>query len=317
MINDYYRILKKVSEISGKSEEEINRLVEAKRAKLSGLISREGALQIICAELGVNFEKQKYKINEIIPGMKKINTFGKIIKLFPVKEYKKNNREGKVVNFVLADETSNIKVVLWDTNHISLIEKGEIKEGDFVEINNASLRNNEIHLTGFSEIKLSNNYIENIRTEVQYVNKNISDLRIGENVMIRAFIVQIFEPKFFEVCPECKKKVISTGEIYMCEEHGRVIPEKKILLSIILDDGTEVIRAIVFSDNIEKLGTNLKDLESSFLYQREILLGKEFIFFGNVRQNKLFNNIEFIINDLKEIDNELLIQELESSKEIV
>ena len=69
------------------------------------------------------------KIEELLPGMRKINISGKIINLFPVRTFKtQKGEEGKVLNFVLADETSNIKVVLWDTNHISLIEKGEIKE---------------------------------------------------------------------------------------------------------------------------------------------------------------------------------------------
>jgi replication factor A1 len=312
MINDYYRILTKVSELSGKSEDEINRLVEAKRAKLSGLISREGALQIISSELGINFEKQKVKLNEIMQGMKKINTFGKIIRLFPVREYKKENREGKVVNFVLADETANVKVVLWDTNHISIIENKEIKEGDFIEINNASLRNNEIHLTGFSEIKLSNNVIDNLKTETSYNKKNIIDLKIGDNVNLRAFIVQAFEPKFFEICPECKRKAITNGEIHTCNEHGRITPERRALLSVILDDGTENLRAIAFSENIEKLGINTADLESNFLIQRGNLLGNEFLFSGNVRQNKLFNNTEFIINDAKGVDIDLLVRELES-----
>jgi len=312
MINDYYRILTKVSELSGKSEDEINRLVEAKRAKLSGLISREGALQIISSELGINFEKQKVKLDELMQGMKKVNTIGKIIRLFPVREYKKENREGKVVNFVLADETANVKVVLWDINHIALIERGEIKDGDFIEINNASLRNNEIHLTGFSEIKLSNNIIDNVRTETSYNKKSIKDLKIGDNPEIRAFVVQAFEPKFFEICPECKTKAIPNGEIYNCNTHGRITPERRALLSVVLDDGTESLRAIAFSENIEKLGINMTELESAFAVHRENLLGTEFLFLGNVRQNKLFNNTEFIINDAKIIDVDNLIKELET-----
>jgi replication factor A1 len=312
MINDYYRILTKVSELSGKGEDEINRLVEAKRAKLSGLISREGALQIISAELGINFEKQKVKLNELMQGMKKVNTIGKIIRLFPIREYKKDNREGKVVNMVLADETANVKVVLWDTNHISLIEKGEIKDGDFIEISNASLRNNEIHLNAFSEIKLSLNIINDVKTGQSYNKKPIKDLKIGDNTEIRAFVVQAFEPKFFDICPECKTKAIPNGDLFSCNNHGRITPERRALLSIILDDGTESLRAIAFSENIEKLGVNISELESSFIDNREKLLGQEFLFLGNVRQNKIFNNTEFIINDARKANIDELIKELEA-----
>lgn len=165
MIQDYTKLVERISKYSGKEAEEITRMVEAKRAKLSGLISREGAAQIVAAELGINFEKEKVKVNEIIEGIKKVNILGKIIQLFPVREFKKENREGKVVNFVLADETGNIRVVLWDTNHIGLVERQELKEGDFIEINNANLRNNELHLTGFSDIKKSSMVIEKVIEE--------------------------------------------------------------------------------------------------------------------------------------------------------
>ena len=150
MSDNYERILKKISESAGISKEEIERKIEAKRAKLSGLISKDGASQIVAAELGINFDNEKLKINELLPGMRKVSLVGKIISIFPVREFEKNGKKGKVANMVVADETSNIKVVLWDTNHISLLENGEIKEGDVIEIGNGSVRNSEIHLTGFS-----------------------------------------------------------------------------------------------------------------------------------------------------------------------
>ena len=181
MFGNYDKIVEKIAKHSGLKAEEVNRKIEAKRAKLSGLISQEGAAQIVAAELGINFENEKLKIEELLPGMRKVNTFGKIINLFPVRTFKERfggqlinygrytkihsplrtfktqkGDEGKVLNFVLADETSNIKVVLWDTNHISLIENGDVKEEDVVEITNGSMRENEMHLGSFSEFKKSN-----------------------------------------------------------------------------------------------------------------------------------------------------------------
>ena len=40
-------------------------------------------------------------------------------------------------------------------NHIDLIERQIIKQGDVVEMRNAAMRENELHLSGFSEIKKS------------------------------------------------------------------------------------------------------------------------------------------------------------------
>jgi len=316
MIQDYSKLIERISRASGKDEEEINRLVEAKRAKLSGLISREGAAQIVASELKINFDKEKVKINEIMPGIKKINLVGKIIQMFPVREFKKENREGKVGNFILADETGNIRVVLWDTNHIALIEKGEIKEGDVVEISNASLRNNELHLGGFSDIKKSNEKLDNVKEEREFSEKNISEFNIGGNFKTRAIIVQVFEPRFFEVCPECGKKIVSDAEGSVCSQHGKVIPKKRVLLSLILDDGTGSIRTVLFSEQIEKLGLNEEDLvPDNFIKKREELLGKEAYFSGNVRQNKLFNNLEFFVSDIQGINIDELIEILEKTPE--
>jgi len=303
----YEQILDRISRATGLMIEDIERKVEAKRAKLSGLISKEGAAQIVAAELGINFDKQKVKINEL-SGMRKVNVVGKVIQIFPVREFKKENREGKVANLVIADETGNIKMVLWDTHHISLIEKNELVEGAVIEISNANLKNNEIHLNGFSDIKKSDEIIENVNIEKNYIDKKISEIKIGESGKIRAFVVQSFPPRFFEICPECRGRARQDGENFMCLKHGKVNPEKRALISVVLDDGTENIRSVLFSEQIEKLGINLS---SNFLEEKEKLLGKECWFSGQMRQNKLFNNQEFFISDIQDIDLDNLILSLE------
>jgi len=304
----YEQIADKISRATGLMIEDIERKVEAKRAKLSGLISKEGAAQIVAAELGINFDKQKVKVNEA-GGARKVNIVGKIIQIFPVREFKKENREGKVANLVIADETGVIKVVLWDTHHISLVEKQEIKEGDVIEIGNASMRNGEINLNGFSDIKLSSEVIEGVKTEMSYADKKIRELGTGESGRIRAFIVQSFEPKFFEVCPECKGRARLDGQDYVCLKHGKVpVPLKRALISVVLDDGTENIRSVLFSEQIEKLGINL---EASYIEEKEKLIGREAFFLGQMRQNKLFNNNEFSISGIEEIDLDKLIAGLE------
>src|SRR3989339_436055 len=199
--DNYEKIVKKVAISSGLDVSEIEKRVEAKRSKLAGLISLEGAAQVVAAELGISFENERSKINDLLPGMR------------------------------------NIKVVLWDTNHISLIENGEMNIGSIVEIMNGTMRDNEIHLGSFSEIKLSKEILENVQTEKMVKDKSIVDFRVGDNTSVRAFIVQTFEPKFFHVCSECKKKVITECNNFKCNEHGLVSPEKRALINVVLDDG--------------------------------------------------------------------------------
>lgn len=308
---NYERMLEKIAKASGLEKGEIERRIEAKRAKLSGLITKEGASQILIAELGISFDDDKLKIDELLPGMKKVNVVGKIINLFPVREFVRNNTPGKVVNFVIADDTSNIKVVLWDTNHIELIENGKVANGSVVEILNASMRDNELHLGSFSEFKPSEEKFDNIVSEISVREKKISSFKNMESVKTRAFIVQIFDPRFFEVCPECKRKGARDGDNYNCQTHGKVMPEKRALINLVLDDGTETIRTTLFHEAISGLGlTNLEDAEL-LAKQKQDLLGKEMVFSGNIRKNKMFENLDFIVDNAKEIEVEELIKELE------
>lgn len=312
MGNNYTKIIERISKISELDKEEIKRRIEAKRAKLSDLISYEGAAQIVAAELGISFEDEKLKINELLPGMRRANIVGKIINEPIIRSYKTNKGDdSKVANFFIADDTSNIRVILWDTNHISLFEKGELGKDMPVEISNAQVRDNELHLGSFAEIKKSSENFENLITEKVIKEKKISDFSISDNVKTRAFVVQSFQPKFFFVCPECGKKANTDGENYVCVEHGKITPEKKALINIVIDDGTETIRSVLFAENIKNLGLNdLEDVEK-LSYQREDLLGKEFNFVGNVRNNKFFNSPEFVIESVEEIDVDSLIEKLE------
>lgn len=304
---NYEKILEKIANSAGLEKGEIEKKIEAKRSRLAGLISREGAAQVIAAELGISFENEKLKIDELLPGMRKVNVTGKVLSLFPVRTFVRNEKESKVANLIIADETSNIKVVLWDMHHIELIEKGEVTENKVIELLNATVRDNEIHLGNFSELKLSNELLENVQTEKVVQDKNIVDFNIGDDLKTRSFIVQAFDPRFFNVCSECKKKVTPEGDSFMCAEHGKVAPEKRALINIVLDDGTESIRAVLFHDLLPNLGLTALEDPEKLSNQKQDLLGKELVFSGNVRNNKFFNTPEFIVNNLSEVDlNELI-----------
>ncbi len=312
MTGNYERFIEKIAKSAGIEKLDVEKRVEEKKSKLSGFISKEGAAQIVASELGISFENEKLKINELLPGMRRINIVGKVINLFPVRTFTtKKGEESKVVNFWVADDSSNIKAVLWDTNHIALIEKGEIKEGVSVEISNATLRDGELHLGNFSEIKVSQDVLEEVITEKIFREKSIAEFNKGENASVRAFIVQIFEPRFFYVCPECSKKVIKEGEAFVCGTHEKVVPEKRAVINLVLDDGTNSIRTVLFHEVIKELG--LGDLEDAekLLLEKQKLLGKEMIFSGNVRNNAFFNTPELIVESVKETDLDKVISELE------
>jgi len=309
-MDNYIQLVERIAYQSKLPKEEIERKVEAKRAKLSGLVSKEGAAQIVAAELGINFEKEKMKISELVQGMKRANLIGKIINVSPVREYNKNGKSGKVANLVVADEGSNVKVVLWDTNHIGLIEQKKLNLGDVVEISNGNMRNGEVHLSSFGDIKLSESKMEHVMTEKTSTFKKLSDVKPGENFKTRAYVVQSFEPRYFEVCPECKKKVVE-GE---CKIHGKVQGIKRALLNVVLDDGYGSIRSVIFGDTIIKLGLDNEEIfdMEKFHAAKMKILGEEKLFSGSARSNQLYNTIEFNIENIEGINAAELVKELEA-----
>lgn len=309
MNNNYEKLVEKISRTSGLEKGEIEKKVAAKQEKISGLISKEGAAQIVASELGISLDSEKSKIDELAPGMKRVNIIGKVINLFPVRSFTRDGQERKVANLEIADETSNTKVVLWDTNHIDLIESGKIIKGSVIEILNASSRENEVHLGNFSELKLSSEVFEKVQTEKIFKEKDIKDFKISDNIKIRAFIVQAFEPRFFNVCSDCKKKVVNEGENFICQEHGKIVPEKRSLMNIVLDDGTETIRSVLFHEKIKDLG--ILNPEEFSEEEKQKLLGKEMVFSGLVRINKFFDNPELTIDSAEEVNVDDLILKLE------
>lgn len=311
MLSTYDVLLEKISRQSNVAKEELERRVEAKRSKLSGLISKEGAIQIIAAELGVSFENQRIYLNEIVAGMKRARVVGKVMQVFPVRTFNKNGKSGKVATLLIADDTSNARVVLWDTNHIDLVEKGKINAGDTLEIFNASIRDHEIHLNSFSEIKPSTETIANPQMQQNIIEKKISEANIGESFQTRSFIVHVFDPTFFSVCPSCKKRVIFEDGKSNCGEHGVVEAEQRNLCNFVIDDGSDNIRAVAFHEQLSQLGISVPLQPENVFSLKQELLGKEFLFVGDLRSNKIFKNPEFIIRSVNPLVIDSLLQSIE------
>ena len=291
-MGNYEQLLQRIASASGLQSEEIDRKVEAKRAKLSGLISKEGAAQIIAAELGVSLDNELLKISELVEGMKRAHILGKITKIFPVRSYVKNEKEGKIGSFLLGDNSSNVRVVLWDNHHIGLIESASLKEGDIVEIMSAGVRNGEVHLGAFSDLKPSNEKLDNVQTLRASHALKLKDARVGSYGKVRATVVQLFDPKYFE-----DKK--QTGK-------------QRALINLVLDDGSETIRCLLNEEHLKLLGFSDEEIFSleGFGKKKGSLLGEEKHFTGSFKMNTYFNKLEMNAESIENIDADLLVKEL-------
>jgi hypothetical protein len=94
------------------------------------------------------------------------------------------------------------------------------------------------------------------------------------------------------------------------------VPKYRAILTAMVDDGTENIRAVFFSDLIYSLlkiseaeAEKLKDA-NFFLQKKEELLGKDLWLQGRARLNKLFGNLEFVVSDVSEVEVDKLIENL-------
>lgn len=299
-------LIKKISFASGISEEEIHEKVEKK--KLSG-ISEEGAAYMVAKDMGIELvQQERLKISSVIAGMQNIDVVGKITKITPIREFKTEKAEGRVVNVYFADETGSTRLVLWndETDKIK-----ELKEGEVIRVKGyvkESLSSAEIRLGRHGLIAKSNEKIDVVQRTAD--RSNISELREGQYRQLRTAVVQMFEGNvFYEVCPECKARLKEEND-YKCGEHGEVEPEYGIIISCIIDDGTGNIRAVFFNKQAEKIiGMDKKEAKKLFDRKKklsavleQVKIGEDILLTGKVRNNNFFGRLEFIVNDVQNVD---------------
>lgn len=306
---------RKIAADSGLKEEEITRLIEDKMLELSGLVSEEGAAYIVAKELGLELRREQARLNieNIMPGMQNVDVVGKVVRISPVREFKTEKAEGKVANITIADKTGSVRLSLWndEVERLQEIEMGDIvnvrgfvregMSGPEVRLGRKGMIIKSMETSGFEDV------VNNRTAERSLIN----ELHEGFYRSVRAPILQVFETNvFYEICPECKKRLKVVDDGYECPEHGNVEADYGLVISGIIDDGTASLRAVFFGEAAEKL-LGISRIEAKKLFDRKrkldavlslIPLGKEFVFEGKVRKNEFFDRLEFVVNNVKSVD---------------
>ena len=306
----FHEIIQKIKDTSGLTEAEIKTRIKQKLDKLSGLISEEGAAHIIANELGIKlFETGKLQVKNVLVGMRNVELIGKVQNIFNINEFKRSDgTSGKVGSFIAGDETGTIKVVCWGSQADHL---NQVKQGDIIKIQSGYVKENnnmqkEVHLgdRGSIIINPKGETVDIKQPEAQ--RKKIKDLQENEsNVSIVGTIVQIFDPKFYEICPECGKRARAKDEKFICDMHNEVVPDYSYVFNVFLDDGTENIRVACFRQQAEKLLNKTKvqmmeykDFPEKFGSVKTELLGNIVEFNGRVSKNDMLQKLEFISNNV-------------------
>src|SRR3989338_5159583 len=305
----YEEIVLKINEKTNTPVSEIEIKVENKLKQLSGLISREGAAHIVANELGVKvFEplSGKLQIKNILTGMRDVETVGKVIQMYGVREFSNETRSGKVASLLIGDETGTIRAVLWgaQTDNVANLSLNDVVKilGGYVRENSGR---KEIHLNDKSQL-LINPKGEKVEAvfESRGIRKTIKDLNEADaEAELLGTIVQVFDIKFYEICPRCGKRAKPSVDLFVCTEHGNVIPAYASVLNAVLDDGTETIRCVFFRNQAEKMLSlsqeqllNFKANPAEFEAVKNELLGTIVKLGGRANKNSLFNRLEFVVN---------------------
>ncbi len=322
----------RIVEESGKTKEEIEKLIDEKLEEFGGMVSREGAIIIVGKELGVDLVKSKpkrLKIKNIIPGLNRVNFVGKVLRIFPVREFiygdGDTKKSGAVVNLLVGDETGAIRVSLWNEKTKMV---NDIEEGDVIEIVNGYAREDEfvgvevrvgqlgtVRRVDNVEIEVKDTELK-IPTERKYVEKNLGKIKEGECVIVRACITTIFEkPLLYYLCPTCHEKLDSS---FRCSTHKEVEPDKFLVLSGVIDDGYGAVNFVAFRNvvldmlkmKLDEVEEKIKSLGEKRFREEYVypLIGKEFILKGIARTNAVTGTIEINVNKVEDVEVEKTLE---------
>ncbi|MGC8682229.1 MAG: hypothetical protein ACP5TF_02970 [Candidatus Acidifodinimicrobium sp.] len=241
------QILEKTKLTREQIEEKIKKKIEEFPA-----LTREAAIRSVAADNGVILIRRDYKVSDIKEELSHLNLRCRIIRKFEAKEVNLKGGKSKVMNLIVGDETGQIRVVIWDTNKISEIER-DLNEGDEILIINAYAK-----FSNFSnnfEINIGSNTLLKLieRREAGAVldkYTRISQITEENKVYrVRGFITRIFTNNTFIIkCSICGKRVDEK-----CDIHGDKALSKTLMISSVIDDGLSSTKVTFFDRVAEKL----------------------------------------------------------------
>ena len=239
--------VKKLATLLGKSEDEILSLIDKKKDEMGGLINDYGALSGVASDFGVRISELTDEKNISFSNIKdvldrreiSVNVIGRVKRVFPVKDFqRKDGTAGKVARIIIADETGEIPVVLWDAhseissrvkfNDIVRLIKGNTKVSSFNNIERV-----EINLTTFSIIDINP---ENNDAKIKI-------LEISERIQTIKEIKENLKDDKMPVC--VVGRIISDIE---GSEFERVDGSKGVRSPFFVEDETGTIRITVWDD---------------------------------------------------------------------
>jgi replication factor A1 len=253
---------------------------------------------------------------------------GKVVEVQNVRTVNlKNGTQKQIQNFIIADETGAIAINLWEENIIP-----DLKINDSLLINGLMVKLNSYSNNMEGSLTRAGN-IEKIKKQFDKVKVDIENKRInqsGNGNLERKEIKEITQDSFYnfkgtivkdinritvyEGCKKCYRKTDNCN----CDSKGET--ENRMILNLILDDGTNTIRATLMGNLAEQIlgekTDRIKDIMDNneldaFLQSKNLdLVGKEYIFEGKAKYSSYSETYEVNVKRMKEIDPEMEAQNI-------
>ncbi|MEM5821006.1 MAG: DUF2240 family protein [Candidatus Aenigmatarchaeota archaeon] len=321
-------IIKLIKEKFKVPEEKIREEIKQKLFEFSGLISEEGAAILVARDYGIDIRNIKTftPLSELVSGVRNVNVRVKVFKSFPLKEFERKNKEkGLLKVFLVADDTDYARLVFWN-EYTQEAEEMKIKEGDILKIYNARTRENifgeidvvvdkntTIEFDERDDLPSIDSLIEKFtKDKYRKLEGPLNSIGYYETVGI---ITKVFGKNFFfKVCPICSNKVRKKEEKFICDIHGEIEPKNSLYLRLEINTFSHNFLAVAFRETAEKIVESkvdvLEKIDNLKEYLNQLLVGKMLMIKGRARKNKFLNTIEFVINEVENVNLEKEIEYL-------
>lgn len=323
----YELIVEKIISEKKLSKDQVEQKISEKLQSLGGLVSKDGAAHIVANDLGVDLspkEGEKKKVKDLFAGIRNVEIALKVMAIYETREFNTGERKGKVASILAGDETGVLRVVFWNDQ----VDKLQgITENQVITVKNAYVKENqgrkELHLGDNATIvKASEDSVGEVKRQTRQ-RVRLSDLPMDETVEVVGNIVQVFDPTFYEICPQCNKRVKADPMgVFSCAQHGKVEPATGYVLNAFLDDGSENTRLVMFKNQAQNLFKVSDDEFISFKTDKDAyeqakkkLLGSFVKVIGVARKNAMFDRVEFFVNMIFDADPQEEIKRLQGSSD--
>ena len=134
---DFDELVTKIIQASGLDREAVLARINSKVVELSGLVSKKGAAHIIASNFGVQLHEsvkgKSLSLKDVVSGLNNISIKGVVTRVFPINEFERNGRKGRVGSLIINDGTADARLVFWNET-AEIISSGKINVNDFEKV---------------------------------------------------------------------------------------------------------------------------------------------------------------------------------------